>query len=281
MVYVIMKKYNPTSPARRQMESIEWNKVLTSTKPTKALVSGFYRGHGRNGDGRITTRHKGGGVKRLWREIDFVYDKKDMPCSVVSIEYDPNRTSFIALVQYRDGAKRYVLASREMKVGTEIVTSQSAPIEVGNRMPLARIPVGTMVFNIELQKGHGAQMARSAGVGASVLAQEQGYTHIQLPSKEVRKICCENWASIGSLSNPEHGLITGGSAGRSRHRGIRPTVRGSVMNPVDHPHGGGEGRTQRGRRRGPATPWGKPARGVKTRKSKKRSNTFIISRRRK
>lgn len=276
-----MKQYNPTSPARRQMESIEWKKVLTRTKPTKSLVSGFYRAHARNGDGRITTRHKGGGAKRLWREIDFVYDKKDMPCRVVSIEYDPNRTSLIALVQYNDGAKRYVLASRDMKVGSEVITSESAPIEVGNRMPIGRIPVGTMVFNVELYRGHGAQIARSAGVGATVLAQEQGYTLLQLPSKEVRKVRSENWASIGSLSNPEHGLVTGGNAGRSRHRGIRPTVRGSVMNPVDHPHGGGEGRTQRGRRRGPATPWGKPARGVKTRKPKRKSSKFIISRRKK
>ncbi len=263
------------------MESIEWNKFLTRTKPTKSLVSGFYRAHARNSDGRITTRHKGGGAKRLWREVDFIYDKKDMPARVVSLEYDPNRSSFIALIQYRDGAKRYVLASRDMKVGSDILTSVSAPIEVGNRMPLSRIPVGTAVFNVELYPGHGAQMARSAGVGAVILAQEGGYTLLQLPSKEVRKIRSENWASIGFLSNPEHGLVTGGNAGRSRHRGIRPTVRGSVMNPVDHPHGGGEGRTQRGRRRGPSTPWGKPARGVKTRRAKKQSSKFIISRRRK
>lgn len=263
------------------MESIEWNKILTRTKPTKALVSGFYRARARNSDGRITTRHKGGGAKRLWREIDFVYDKKDMPARIVSLEYDPNRTSFIALIQYRDGAKRYVLASREMKIGSEIIISESAPIEVGNRTLIGRIPVGTVVFNVELYRGHGAQMARSAGVGAVVLAQENSYTLLQLPSKEVRKIRSENWACIGSLSNPEHGLMTGGNAGRSRHRGIRPTVRGSVMNPVDHPHGGGEGRTQRGRRRGPATPWGKPARGVKTRKAKKKSTQFIISRRKK
>ena len=263
------------------METIEWNKILTRTKPTKSLVSGFYRARARNGDGRITTRHKGGGVKRLWREIDFVYDKKDIPCRVMSLEYDPNRTCFIALVQYRDGAKRYVLASHEVKVGSDIVTSQTAPLEAGNRTLIGRIPVGTMVYNIELYPGHGAQMARSAGVGAVILAQEQGYTLLQLPSKEVRKIRVENWASIGSLSNPEHGLVTGGNAGRSRHRGIRPTVRGSVMNPVDHPHGGGEGRTQRGRRRGPMTPWGKLARGVKTRKAKRKSSKFIISRRKK
>lgn len=276
-----MKRYNPTSPASRHKESIEWKKFLTHTRPTKSLVSGFYRAHARNSDGRITTRHKGGGAKRLWRDIDFLYEKKDMPCRIVSIEYDPNRTSFIALVQYRDGEKRYVLASSDMKVGSEIIASESAPIEAGNRMPIGRISVGTNVFNIELYKGHGSQMARSAGVGAIVLAQEGGYTLVQLPSKEVRKIRSENWASIGSLSNPEHNLETYGNAGRSRHKGIRPTVRGSVMNPVDHPHGGGEGRTQRGRRRGPATPWGKPARGVKTRHKKKHSSKFIITRRKK
>jgi len=276
-----MKQHKPTSPARRQMETIEWNKILTKTEPTKSLVSGFYRARARNSDGRITTRHKGGGAKRLWREIDFVYDKKDMPATVMSLEYDPNRTCFIALVQYLDGAKRYVLASREMKVGSEILTSATAPVEVGNRMPLNRIPVGTMVFNVEIYSGHGGQIARSAGVGAVILAHEGGYTLLQMPSKEARKIRIENWASIGSLSNHEHNLMTGGNAGRSRHMGIRPTVRGSVMNPVDHPHGGGEGRTQRGRRRGPATPWGKPARGVKTRKAKKGSTKFIMSRRKK
>jgi len=276
-----MKQYKPTSPARRQMESIEWNKILTKTSPTKSLVSGFYRARARNSDGRITTRHKGGGAKRLWREVDFVYDKKDMPARIMSLEYDPNRTSLIALIQYRDGTKRYVLASRDMNVGSEIITSESAPLEAGNRMPIGKIPVGMSVFNIEIYRGHGAQMVRSAGVGAIVLAQEQDYTLLQLPSKEVRKIRSENWASIGSISNHEHGLVTGGNAGRSRHRGIRPTVRGSAMNPVDHPHGGGEGRTQRGRRRGPATPWGKLARGVKTRKPKRKSTQFIISRRKK
>ncbi len=276
-----MKHYNPTSPARRQMESIEWKKILSGVRPTKSLVSGFYRARARNNVGRITTRHKGGGAKRLWREVDFLYNKKDMPARIMSLEYDPNRTSLIALVQYRDGTKRYVLASRDMKVGNEIITSESAALEVGNRVPIGKIPVGMTVFNIELYPGHGAQMARSAGVGAVVLAQEQGYTLVELPSKEVRKVRVENWASIGSLSNHEHGLVTGGNAGRSRHRGIRPTVRGSVMNPVDHPHGGGEGRTQRGRRRGPATPWGKPARGVRTRHAKKKSSKFIISRRKK
>jgi len=276
-----MKKYNPTSPSRRHMEAIEWRRVLTQQKPMKALTSGFSRSYGRNNVGRITTRHKGGGVKRSWREIDFHYDKKDIPARVVSIEYDPNRTSFIALVQYRDGEKRYVLASGSQQVGSEIVTSLSAPIEVGNRLPLEKIPIGTIVYNVELTKGRGAQLVRSAGTGAMVLAHEGAYTHLQLPSKEVRMVRSGNWACVGSLSNSEHGLMTGGKAGRSRHRGIRPSVRGTAMNPVDHPHGGGEGRTQIGRRRGPATPWGKPARGVKTRKKKKRSQQYILSRRKK
>ena len=278
-----MKKHNPTSPARRQLETVDWKKLLTHAQPMKSLTSGFRRSHGRNADGRITTRHKGGGVKRLWREVDFLYNKKDMSARVMSIEYDPNRTGFVALIQYRDGERRYVLASAEMKMGSEIITSETAPIEAGNRVPLSKVPVGTMVYNVELQKGHGSQLVRSAGVGAMVLAQEPeiGYTHLQLPSKEVRKIRSENWASIGFISNHEHNLMTWGNAGRSRRKGVRPTVRGSAMNPVDHPHGGGEGRTQRGRRRGPMTPWGKLARGVKTRKRKKKSSHLIISRRKK
>lgn len=263
------------------MEVVEWKKVLTPTRPEKSLTGGFYRAHGRNSDGRITTRHKGGGVKRLWREIDFIYDKKNIPAKVISLEYDPNRTSFIALLQYRDGEKRYVLAPHNLKAGTEVIVSENAQIEIGNRLPLAKIPVGTMVYNVELQKGHGAQVVRSAGSGAMVLAQEEHITHLQFPSKEVRMLRNDNWASVGALSNPEHGLMTLGKAGRSRHKGIRPSVRGTAMNPVDHPHGGGEGRTQIGRRRGPATPWGKLAKGVKTRKKKKRSDKFIVSRRKK
>ena len=276
-----LKTYPPTSPGRRQAEFVDWKKILTRSEPEKKLTSGRKRDVGRNSQGRITTRHKGGGAKRLWREIDFTYNKIGMPARVVSLEYDPNRSSFIALIQYRDGEKRYVLAPQGIAVGGEVVTGPDAPIEAGNRMPLHKIPVGAMVYNIELQHGHGAQLARSAGVGAIVLAQEGGYANIQLPSKEVRVIHGNNWASIGALSNPMHGFMTIGKAGRSRHMGIRPTVRGTAMNPVDHPHGGGEGRTQVGRRRGPATPWGKLARGVKTRKRKKRSSKFILSRRKK
>ena len=275
-----MKKYKPTSPARRQMEIVEWKGVVTKTEPEKALVGGFRRSVGRNAHGRITTRHKGGGAKRLWREIDFKYDKKDIPAKVAAIEYDPNRTTFIALLAYRDGEKRYVLAPQGLKVGSEVVSSEKAPVEIGNRLPLSKIPVGTQIYNVELEPGRGAQIVRSAGAGAVVLAQEGKYTNLSLPSKEVRMVRSDGWASIGTLSNPEHMFMVIGKAGRARHMGIRPTVRGSAMNPVDHPHGGGEGRALIGRRRGPATPWGKPARGVKTRK-KKKSDRYILQRRRK
>lgn len=279
--FIAMKKYNPTSPARRQAEIVEYKGVITRTEPYGPLVSGRKRAVGRNVFGRITTRHKGGGAKRLWREIDFLYDKIGIPARVESIEYDPNRTSLVALLSYRDGEKRYVLAPQGLRVGATVVSSEDAPLDVGNRLPLKKIPIGTVVYNVELERGRGAQLARSAGVGAIVIAQEGTYTHLQLPSKEIRMVRSENWASVGALSNPEHGFMTIGKAGRSRHMGIRPTVRGTAMNPVDHPHGGGEGKTLIGRRRGPATPWGKPARGVKTRKRNKKSNKFIISRRRK
>ena len=276
-----MKHYPPTSPARRQFGVINWKDAVTKERPFKPLVSGWKRDVGRNADGRITTRHKGGGSKRLWREIDFIYNKKDVPMHVLSLEYDPNRTSFIALVCFSDGEKRYVLAPQNLAVGGRIIVSEQAPLEIGNRLPLVKIPVGTIVYNVELTLGKGAQLARSAGTGAVVLAQEGNFTHLELPSKEVRMVRSENWASIGALSNAEHNLMTIGKAGRNRHKGVRPSVRGSVMNPCDHPHGGGEGRTQIGRRRGPATPWGKPARGVKTRNKRKRSSQYILSPRKK
>ena len=276
-----MKRYSPTSPARRQAEFITWRALTTKKEPEKALTFGRQRHHGRNSAGRITTRHKGGGVKRLWRQVDFRYDKKDIPGRVAALEYDPNRSALVALLIYRDGEKRYVLASQDMAVGSEVVVSAQAPVMPGNRMPLEKIPIGTMVYNIEIQKGRGAALVRAAGSSAVVLAQEGGYTHIQMPSKEVRRVPGGHWACIGTLSNPEHGLRTIGNAGRARRMGIRPSVRGTAMNPVDHPHGGGEGRTLTGRRRGPATPWGKPARGVKTRKRKKKSDGFILQRRRK
>lgn len=260
------------------MEVVDWKKIITQKEPHGSLTFGWKRPVGRNNDGRITTRHKGGGVKRLWRSIDFLFDKKDMPARILSLEYDPNRTSFIALIQYRDGEKRYILAGGSLKVGSEIIVSENAPLEVGNRTVLGRIPIGSLVYNVELRKGAGAQLVRSAGTGAMVLAQEGGFTDLQMPSKEVRRIHSDVWASIGTLSNPEHSYMVLGKAGRSRRLRIRPTVRGTAMNPVDHPHGGGEGRSLIGRRRGPATPWGKPARGVKTRKRKKRSDQFIIAR---
>lgn len=274
-----MKRFPPTSPSRRQAEYIDWKSIITKKEPEKSLTFGRKRHVGRNSFGRITTRHKGGGVKRLWREIDFMYGKKDIPATIASIEYDPNRTSFVALLVYRDGAKRYTLMPQGLSVGSTILFSETAPLEIGNRMPLSKIPVGTFVYNIELTKGKGAQLVRSAGSSAVILAQEGEHSHIQLPSKEVRLVRSENWASIGALSNPEHGFMTIGNAGRARRMGIRPSVRGSAMNPVDHPHGGGEGRALIGRRRGPATPWGKLARGVKTRKKKNRSDKFILQRR--
>lgn len=274
-----MKKANPTSPARRQVEFVDWRNILTKKNPEKGLTFGFQRRVGRNSQGRITVRHKGAGAKRLWREVDFKYERKNVPAKILAVEYDPNRTSFIALIQYEDGKKSYILAPQNIKIGSKIIFSENAPLEPGNRLPLAKIPIGTLVYNIELEKGREGQIARSAGVGALVIAQEGNYTTLQMPSKEIRLIRSENWASVGSLSNPEHNLMTIGKAGRARHLGIRPSVRGSAMNPVDHPHGGGEGRTQRGRRRGPATPWGKPARGVKTRNKKKKSSKFILQRR--
>lgn len=273
-----MRKYNPTSPGRRDSEVIDYASFLTRKEPEKSLTFGFRRRRGRNSYGRITTRHKGGGAKRLYREVDFKYDKIDVPGRVMAIEYDPNRTSFLALIFYKDGAKRYILSPADLKIGNEVITSEKAPIAPGNRLILKNIPIGTTIYNIELEKGKGAQFVRSAGSGALVVAQKTGFTHIQLPSKELRMIPFGNWASIGSLSNADHKFMTWGKAGRMRHRGIRPTVRGTAMNPRDHPHGGGEGRTQRGLS-SPKTPWGKLARGVKTRKRFKRSDKFILSRR--
>ncbi len=253
---------------------------LTRKEPEKSLTVGFRRAVGRNAAGRITTRHKGGGVKRLYRLIDFHYDKKNVAAVVEAIEYDPNRTAFIALVRYADGERRYVLAPQGWRPGARFLVSASAPIEVGNRLPLAKIPVGAFVFNVELGPGRGAQLVRSAGVGAEVLAMEGGFAQLKLPSGEIRMLPAGSWATIGSLSNPERSLMTWGTAGRMRRRGIRPTVRGSAMNPRDHPYGGGEGRQLRGTRR-PKTMWGKVVGGVKTRGSKNRSNRFILQRRKK
>ena len=271
-----MKKYSPTSPGRRGAEMVDTSS-LTRKEPAKSLTVGFRRGVGRNAQGRITTRHKGGGVKRRYRLVDFRYDKKDVPAVVEALEYDPNRTSFIALVRYADGERRYVLAPQGWGAGSRFLVSGSAPIEVGNRLPLHAIPVGTFVFNVELEPHKGAQLVRSAGGGAEVLAVEGGFAQLKLPSGEIRRVPSGAWASIGSLSNPERAFMTVGKAGRSRLRGIRPTVRGSAMNPRDHPYGGGEGRAPRGTRR-PKTMWGKVTGGVKTRK-KKRSDRFILQHR--
>ncbi len=274
-----MKRYKPTSPSRRHMSNIDYRNVLSTGTPFKGLTHGFKRNVGRNHHGRITTRHKGAGHKRLYREVDFSYDKFDIPAIVSSIEYDPNRTAFIALVTYKDGEKRYVVAPKSFKPGDSFTVSENAPIVTGNRLPLKRIPVGTFVYNIELKPRGGAKIIRSAGVFAEVIAQDSGYTHLKMPSTEVRKIPDNAWACVGEVSNEESWLENIGKAGRSRRLGIRPTVRGSAQNPVDHPYGGGEGRQPRGIKRA-KTRWGKPVgKGQKSRTPKKYSNLHIVSRR--
>ena len=273
-----MKNYRPTTPSRRQMSTVTYKGVLTHTKPEKSLTHGFQRSMGRNNLGRITTRHKGGGNKRLFREVDFNYSKFDIPATFKTIEYDPNRSSFISLVQYADGEKRYVTTPKNVKVGDVFIVSEKAPLTAGNRLPLRLIPVGTFVFNIELKPKVGAKIGRGAGIFTQVVANHEGYTHLKMPSSEVRRVSENCWATIGTVSNDEHHLANFGKAGRSRWRGIRPTVRGTAMNPVDHPHGGGEGRQGRGTRR-PKTKWGKITGGRKTRTPKKYSNPFIVSRR--
>jgi large subunit ribosomal protein L2 len=260
------------------MTFVEYKGVLTRSKPEKSLTRGFQRSAGRNNRGRITTRHKGGGVKRLYREIDFVMEKKDIPAKIVSVEYDPNRTAFIGLVSYKDGEKRYIVLPSGVRVNDEIMVSEKASIKKGNRLPLKNIPVGTLIYNIEVYPRSGAKLVRSAGSFAEVLAQDAPTTMIKLPSGEVKKVSENAWASVGQASNEEQNLVVIGKAGRSRWLGIRPTVRGSAMNPVDHPYGGGEGRQLRGRRR-PINRWGKGVRGVKTRSRKKWSHGSIVSRR--
>lgn len=254
--------------------------VLTKSKPEKRLTAGLKSHAGRNSQGRITVRHQGGGHKKQYRLVDFKQNKFEIPGKVVSIEYDPNRTSFIALVNYKDGDKRYILAPQNLKVGDTVLTSESAPFETGNRLPLSKIPLGTFIHNIELSPNKGGQLARSAGSSVQLLSREGGYANLVLPSSEIRRVSENCLASIGALSNSEHNLVSIGKAGRSRWMGVRPTVRGSAMNPVDHPHGGGEGRQPIGLKF-PKTPWGKHALGVKTRRKKKLSNKFIISRRKK
>ncbi|OGG49444.1 50S ribosomal protein L2 [Candidatus Kaiserbacteria bacterium RIFCSPHIGHO2_01_FULL_54_36] len=274
-----MKSYKPTTKSERQHTSIEYRKLLSGHKPHKPLMKGARSFGGRNSFGRITVRHQGGGHKKNHRLVDFRFDKKDIPAKITSIEYDPFRSAFIGLAVYKDGEKRYVVLPQKVKVGDTFLVSETAPLTPANRLPLGNMPVGTFVYNIELRPGEGGVIARSAGNYCEVIAQDAGYTHLKMPSTEVRRVISTAWASIGEASNEEHRLVNLGKAGRSRWMGVRPTVRGTAMNPVDHPHGGGEGRQGRGSRR-QKTMWGKPAgKGQKTRHPKKYSNVFIVSRR--
>ena len=273
-----IKTYKPYTPARRGMTVSAFDGVDKKAKPERSLLETLKKNSGRNSHGRITVRHRGGGNKRKYRVIDFRRDKLDMPAVVQRLEYDPNRSAFIALVKYEDGELRYVLAPVGLKAGDTILASAAADIKPGNCLPLANIPVGTIIHNIELQPGYGAQLVRSAGVAAQLLAKEGELAQVRLPSGEVRYVRMNCTACIGQVGNIDHGNVHIGKAGRKRHMGIRPTVRGSVMNPNDHPHGGGEGRAPVGRP-GPVTPWGKPAMGLKTRKAKNPTNKFIIKRR--
>jgi large subunit ribosomal protein L2 len=261
------------------MTTVTFRKIVTTSSPEKSLTSGFKRSVGRNSQGRVTTRHKGGGHKRLFRDVDFTYNKLNIEGKIATVEYDPNRSGFISLVNYKDGEKRYQLLPKSLNVGDMIIASEKAPLTPGNKLPLRNIPVGTFVYNIEVKPKGGAKLVRSAGNYAEVVAQDAGYTQIKLPSSEVRKVMDTAWATVGEVSKDEHRLVNFGKAGRSRWKGIRPTVRGTAMNPVDHPHGGGEGRQGRGRRRAISV-YGKPTgKGQKSRRAKKYSNVLIVSRR--
>lgn len=272
-----IKKFKPTSPARRNMTGLTFQEI-TKKEPEKSLIVTLKKHSGRNSYGRITVRHRGGGYKIKYRLIDFKRDKENVPAKVVAIEYDPNRTANIALLQYADGEKRYILAPNGLNVGDTVMSGENADIKVGNALKLKNIPVGTMIHNIELNPGKGGQLVRAAGAAAQLMAKEGNYAQVRLPSGEVRLVRVECKATIGVVGNSEHELVIIGKAGRKRHMGIRPTVRGSVMNPVDHPHGGGEGRSPIGRP-SPVTPWGKPTLGYKTRKTKKYSDRFIVKKR--
>ena len=272
-----VKKYNPTTPGRRGMSVLTFEEITTST-PEKSLLQPFSRTGGRNNQGKITVRHIGGGAKRKYRVIDFKRNKDNIVGKVATIEYDPNRSANIALINYVDGEKRYILAPKGLEVGMEIVSGEQVDIKTGNALPIMNIPVGTIIHNIELSPGRGGQVARSAGASAQILGREDKYVLLRLQSGEVRKILGTCRATIGTVGNETWELVNIGKAGRTRHMGIRPTVRGSVMNPNDHPHGGGEGKTPIGRKQ-PMTPWGKKARGVKTRDHKKASNDLIVRRR--
>ena len=273
-----IKTYKPTTPSRRHMSVSGFDGVDKHAKPQKELVEVLKKHSGRNSYGRITVRHQGGGNRKKYRVIDFKRDKMDVPATVQRLEYDPNRSAYIALVEYTDGERRYILAPVGLNVGDTVLSSAAADIKPGNALPLANIPVGTVIHNIELYPGNGAQLVRSAGVAAQLMAKENGMATVRLPSGEYRKVRLNCIACIGQVGNVDHANIAIGKAGRKRHMGIRPTVRGSVMNPCDHPHGGGEGKAPVGRP-GPVTPWGKPAMGYKTRKKKNATDKFIVKRR--
>jgi len=274
-----IKKYRPTSNGRRGMSGSDFSEI-TATEPEKTLLSPLFNRGGRNNQGKLTVRHQGGGHKRKYRVIDFKREKDGIPGRVATIEYDPNRTANIALIHYADGEKRYILAPKGLVVGTEIISGKDADIKLGNALPLMDIPVGTIIHNVELKPGRGGQLARSAGSQAQILGREDKYVLVRLASGEVRLVLGTCRATIGQVGNLEHELINVGKAGRSRWKGIRPTVRGSVMNPNDHPHGGGEGRAPIGRK-SPMSPWGKPTLGYKTRKRNKPTDKFIVRKRKK
>ncbi len=273
-----IKSFKPYTPARRNMTVSAFDGVDKKAKPERSLVETLKKNAGRNSYGHITVRHRGGGNKRKYRIIDFKRQKLDCPATVERIEYDPNRSAFIALIRYEDGTLSYILAPYGLKAGDQVVSSAAADIKPGNCLPIANIPVGTVIHNVELQPGHGAQLVRSAGAAAQLMAKEGDLAQVRLPSGEVRYVRLNCTACIGQVGNLDHENVHIGKAGRTRHMGIRPTVRGSVMNPNDHPHGGGEGRAPVGRP-GPVTPWGKPAMGYKTRKTKNPTNKFIVKRR--
>ena len=272
-----IRHFNPVTPGQRKKSTLV-NEELTKTAPEKSLLKAKNKKSGRNNQGRITVRHQGGGAKQKYRLIDFKRNKHDIEGTVASIEYDPNRSANIALINYADGEKRYIIAPKGLKVGMKIVSGENVDIKVGNALPIMNIPVGTVIHNIEMRPGKGAQIARSAGQSAQILGREERYVLVRLSSGETRKILGTCMATIGEVGNEDYSLVRLGKAGRKRHMGIRPTVRGSVMNPNDHPHGGGEGRAPVGRKQ-PMTPWGKPALGYKTRKNKKSSNKLIVTRR--
>ncbi|MCB0530068.1 MAG: 50S ribosomal protein L2 [Alphaproteobacteria bacterium] len=273
-----LKKFNPVTPGTRQLVQID-RSDLWKGAPEKALTEGLKKTGGRNNTGRITTRHIGGGAKRKYRFIDWKRDKWDMEGTVERLEYDPNRTAFIALIKYEDGELRYIIAPQRLSAGDKVIAGEKVDVKPGNAMPLKNMPVGTIIHNIEMKPGKGAQMVRSAGTFAQLVGRDQGYAQVKLASGELRIVRAECMASVGAVSNPDHMNTNMGKAGRNRWKGVRPTVRGVVMNPVDHPHGGGEGRTSGGRH--PVSPWGQPTKGYKTRKKGKASDKYIIRRRKK